>query len=210
MVDINSTTLALSFYFSPFSSLAKVLDLKQFNYCGRVFFFMHCLPRVRPITYKMQAGIDEHEVEQKRSLRRTLSKFEVEGEGKREFDVAISDEALAMRGLMDEVVTTAQGEIFPVDYKLSDKAGEHFKLQLAFYTILLERERKKTIARGFLYLIPVKQLVEVKISERLRKEVLQQIEQMQQVVRDEAMPPATEKRARCIDCEFRRFCNDVL
>lgn len=185
-------------------------DLKQFNYCGRVFFFMHCLPRVRPITYKMQAGIDEHEVEQKRSLRRTLSKFEVEGEGRREFDVAISDEALAMRGLMDEVVTTARGEVFPVDYKLSDKAGEHFKLQLALYAILLERERKKTIARGFLYLIPVKQLVEVKISERLRKEVLQQIEQMQQVVRDEAMPPATEKRARCIDCEFRRFCNDVL
>ncbi|NIO72733.1 MAG: hypothetical protein GTN71_27865, partial [Anaerolineae bacterium] len=52
----------------------QVTDLKQYTYCPRVVFFAYCLPLIRPMTYKMEAGIAAHEKaeeqEQRRSLRR--------------------------------------------------------------------------------------------------------------------------------------------
>lgn len=46
-------------------------------------------------------------------------------------------------------------ERIPVDYKDSDKAGAHFRLQLMAYGRLLEETGgAKPVRRGFLYLIP--------------------------------------------------------
>ena len=106
-----------------------VTDLKQFVYCGRVIFYEHCLPHVRPRTYKMDAGRDEHADEQKRAARRNLSHYAL-GEGKRLFDVALTDPVLKLTGLIDEVVYANNGEIFPVDYKLSKKVSPNHQLHL--------------------------------------------------------------------------------
>ena len=192
--------------------LFTATDLKQFTYCPRIFFYMRCLPRVRPITYKMEAGIEEHEREQQRASRRNLSQYdEPVGSGsQREFDVMLKNQNLGVQGMLDEVVTTTKGEIFPVDYKMTDKIGEHFKQQLTLYALLLETERQTNVRRGFLYLIPTRRMEEVRITPALRQQVTQALGQMSQIVTQEAMPDPTPQRRRCIDCEFRRFCNDVV
>lgn len=41
----------------------------------------------------------------------------------------------------------------PADYKLSDLAGEHFKLQVACYGLLVEEEMGLPAPYGFIYLL---------------------------------------------------------
>jgi CRISPR-associated exonuclease Cas4 len=187
--------------------LFTITDLKQYTYCPRILYYHQCLPDVRPTTYKMQAGIDAHTVEHARAERRSLGMYN-ETEGQRRFNVAVHSHTLQLSGRVDEVVETPT-ELFLVEYKLSRKAGYHFKLQLAAYTLVLEEMTDATIRRGFIYLIPLRKAVEVPITTKLRRAVRHALAAMRSIALQETMPPPTEWQQRCVDCEFRRFCNDV-
>ena len=115
-----------------------------------------------------------------------------------------------MRGEVDMVITTAAGEIIPVDYKLSRIPGPHFQLQVTAYGVLLEEMRGAVVKRGFLYSIPERRADEVKIDQRARQKLRAALEAMRRIVEREEMPPPTDNLRKCVACEFRRFCNDVL
>lgn len=188
----------------------RVTDLKQWAYCPRIFYYHHCLPRVRPTTYKMQAGIEAGRAEEGRERRRSLRTYGLSG-GEREFNVPLKSRRLGLRGELDMLITLPQsGEVVPVDYKLSKSGARHFQLQLAAYGMLVEEMRAVVVRRGFLYLIPERRAQEVKIGKRLRDSVQQALEAMQHIVASEEMPPPVSSRRKCVSCEFRRFCNDVL
>lgn len=187
--------------------LFTVTDLKQYAYCARIFYYHACLPDVRPITYKMQASSAAHETEPKRAVRRSLDILGA-ADGRRFFDVSVQSAVLRLSGQIDEVIETPY-ELIPVDYKLAQREGEHFKLQLTAYALLLEEIYQKPVKRGFLYLIPKRKTIEVSITPRLRKNLHAALDDMWKIAAGEHMPPATDWRQRCVDCEFRRFCNDV-
>lgn len=188
--------------------LLTVSDLKQFDYCARVVFFERCLPHIRPHTYKMDAGHEAHEDEQRLALRRTLHAYG-ELSGTRHFDMMIQSETLGFVGLMDEVVITASGTVFPVDYKLAKSARKNYKVQLAAYALLLEEVYKTVVSYGYLFLIDSRKLVKVPITAHLRNSVHSTLQNARTMINEERMPEATTVRNRCTDCEFRRFCNDV-
>ena len=50
----------------------RVTDLKQWVYCPRILYYHHCLPDVRPVTYKMKAGVEAGRAEEGREERRSL------------------------------------------------------------------------------------------------------------------------------------------
>ncbi len=187
--------------------LFTITDLKQYVYCPRIFYYHACLPDIRPVTYKMKAGIEAHADEPKRAARRSLERFGGP-QGEREFEVAVQSAVLRLSGQVDEVILTG-AELIPVDYKLAHKAGYHFEVQLAAYALLLEESRQVTISRGFIYLMPERKLVEVPITPKLRRQVQKALQDMHEIARAERMPPPVDWRQRCADCEFRRFCNDV-
>jgi CRISPR-associated exonuclease Cas4 len=187
--------------------LFTITDLKQYIYCPRILFYHRCLPDIRPVTYKMRAGIEAHEIEQKRATRRTLNTLHI-ADGQRHFDVDVASAQLSFVGQVDEVIET-DSELVPVDYKLARHDGYHFKLQLAAYSLLLEETFHKPVHLGYLYLIPLRKTVKVAITPTLRRAVVTAVKEMQQIEDREQMPPPTEWRQRCVDCEFRRFCNDV-
>ncbi len=190
------------------SNLLTVTDIKQFMYCARVIYYERCLPHVRPRTYKMDAGRDAHEEEQARAIRRTLHGYDVL-KGERRFDVRMTDEALGLTGIVDEVVYAADGEVFPVDYKLARQASHHYKVQVTAYAILLESLEQVTVSRGYLYLIPLRKLVKIVITEALRMQVMETMAAIRLMVEQEMMPDPPQNRNYCSSCEFRRFCNDV-
>lgn len=199
--------LALS---DPLTFPIRVSDLKQWVYCPRVFYYQHCLPDVRPTTFKMHAGVEAGRSEIGREERRSLRVYGIEA-GEREFNVPLRSARWGLRGEVDMVITVAgTGEMIPVDYKLSQVAGPHFQLQLAVYGMLLEEMRGVVVRRGFLYEIPMRRAEEINIDARLRKQVERAIEGMQGVMAKETMPEAVKNRHKCVTCEFRRFCNDVL
>lgn len=192
-----------------------VTDLKQWVYCPRVFYYHQCLPRVRPVTYSMEAGIAAGQAEEAREERRSLRAYGLTA-GEREFNVPLQAEALGLRGEVDMVITLpcpqpgAPAEYIPVDYKLSTTAGAHFKLQLAAYALLLEAVRGGVVRQAFLYFIPARRAERVAIDKRLRGQVAAALKQMQVVRQGEQMPAPTPQLRKCAGCEFRRFCNDVL
>lgn len=190
------------------ATLLTVTDLKQFSYCSRVVFYERCLPHIRPRTVKMDAGLDAHEDEPKRAMRRSLAAYDVL-RGERRFDVRLTSATLQLAGIVDEVVYSAEGNIFPVDYKLAKQAGFNHRIQLAAYALLLEEVEQVKIERGYIYLMLTRKLVSVEISTKLRQNVITLLSHMQTMISREIMPMPPENRGLCMACEFRRFCNDV-
>ena len=187
----------------------KVTDLKQWVYCPRILYYQLCLPDVRPVTHKMEYGVAAGQAEEGREERRSLRAYGVT-DGAREFNVLLSSERLGLRGEADMVITAPDGEVIPVDYKFSKIDGPHFQLQVAAYALLLEDMRQCAVRRGFLYLIPFRRAEAVPIDKRLRAKLALALSEMRQVLESEEMPVPAVNLRKCVACEFRRFCNDVL
>lgn len=188
----------------------RVTDLKQWAYCPRVFYYQQCLPRVRPVTYKMRAGVEAGQAEEGREARRSLRAYGLSS-GDREFDVPVRSARLGLRGQIDMVITVPEtGEVIVVDYKLSTIAGRHFQLQLAAYADMLGEMRGVTVRRGFLYSIPDRRAEEIRMDRRLLGSAWKAVEAMRRIAEREEMPPPVDNLRKCVSCEFRRFCNDVL
>ena len=188
-----------------------VTDLKQYTYCPRVVFYTYCLPLVRPTTYKMEAGITAHERGERLERRHTLAAYGLE-EGKRHFEVAVSSQELGLRGRVDMVIEVGEGaEWIPVDYKQTmRKTGRHIRRQLGAYGMMLEETFGGRARRGFVYSLVTRKAEEIALTQRLRGEVREVVAGMREMVEREAMPAPPRSRRPCVNCEFRRFCNDVL
>lgn len=190
--------------------LLWVTDLKQFAYCPRVIYFTYCLPTLRPTTYKMEAGAEAHEDEKDRERRRRLVAYGLK-KGERHFGVRLVSERLGLSGIVDLVIVQRDPpQVWPVDYKMSRQAtARHHKVQLAAYALLLEENWGMPAPEGYIYSLVQRKAEAISLGPALRKEVETQIQAMREMLRTERMPPAPASRRRCIECEFRRFCNDV-
>ncbi len=187
----------------------RVVDLKQYVYCARIFYYQTVLPQIRPLTYKMSAGIAAHHVAESREKRRQLRSYGLKT-GTRTFNVPLFSEDVGLSGEVDMLIET-QTELIPVDYKLSKKEGKHFRLQLAAYGRLLSaiHPANKPVRRGFLYLIPKRKAVEVRFMPTLDRQLARALDQMRHIAYNQMIPPVTSHCAKCVDCEFRRFCNEM-
>ena len=194
---------------SPFAF--KVTDLKQYVYCPRILYYHTILPQIRPVTYKMAAGIAAHEAAEGRERRRSLRTYGL-SQGQRYFNVPLYAPELELSGEVDMVIET-DDELIPVDYKSARREGPHYRLQLMAYGRILELADPKSVLlvrRGFLYLIPARHAIEVPFTPALRRQLEAALQMMRAIAYTQQMPPPTKQRGRCVDCEFRRFCNDVL
>lgn len=187
-----------------------VSDLKQWTYCPRVVFYSYCMPRLRPQTFKMEVSQETHEEEKDRERRRTGQAYGLP-EAERFENVRLESETLGLSALVDLVLRRGN-EAWPVDYKLSEhlKSSEHFKLQLTAYGLLLEEAWGVQCRSGFLYGLGQRRVEEVRFSPRLRAQVKRTIEEIRAMIDAERMPAPASQRSRCVNCEFRRFCNDVF
>ncbi len=192
-----------------------VTDLKQYAYCPRILFYTCCLPLLRPTTGKMEEGRLAHQEAREREQRRTLRIYGLE-EARRHFDVSVASEELGLGGRIDLVleVAPASSEIvrewIPVDYKQTGRrAGPHLRQQLAAYGLMLEETWGGVVRRGFIYSLLTRRVEEIPLTPALRREVRETVAAMREMVERERMPDPPASRRPCVNCEFRRFCNDV-
>jgi CRISPR-associated exonuclease Cas4 len=207
-----------------------VTDLKQHEYCARIVFYTYCLPLIRPTTFKMDAGIQAHELAPDLERRRNLKAYGLRDGAplhcEREFDVWLESDELGLRGRVDMVITrrgaplsSAAGagegpgvgvEIIPVEYKDSPgRGGPGWTLQLAAYGVMLEASRHLPVQRGFVYYLPQRRAHEFALTAELKARVAATVQVMREMIEFERMPPPVTQPAKCSACEFRRFCNDV-
>ncbi len=195
--------------------LLEVTDLKQYTYCPRIVYYRYCLPTIRPVTILMEEGIRQHSVEEDREERRSLRHYQLD-EGERFFHLSLRSETLGLTGSLDLAIATPtrnvpNAEAIVVEYKYSEqKAGVHFRLQLAAYALLLEEAWNLPVRRGYIYSLPLKRAETVPITPALRKKVVQTVAAIRRQIERQEMPGPPVAQGRCTTCEFRRFCNDVV
>jgi CRISPR-associated exonuclease Cas4 len=187
----------------------NVSDLRQYTYCPRIVYYHYCLPSIRPITYKMEAGIAAQEVEEDREQRRSLRVYGL-NDGERTFNVWLESATLGLRGKVDMVVQR-NDEIIPVEYKNSPgRGGKHVDIQLTAYGLLLQETTELPAQRSFIYYIPERRARTIPLDAALKANVRHTLKEIRAMIRAERMPAPTPARAKCAICEFRRFCNDVV
>lgn len=191
---------------APFFLTAS--DVRQYLYCPRIVFYRMCQPVKPPSTYKMEEGrLAQDRVEDLES-RRSLKAYGVR-DGERHFNVTLTSATEGLRGLLDMAIVR-EDEVIPVEYKnTSRKPPRGYVYQLAAYALLAEERWGRPARRGFVYLIPEKRAVPVAITEGLRADVRKVLQGMRRMIEREEQPGPTDREARCVDCEFRRFCGDV-
>src|ERR1700686_4192968 len=183
--------------------LLEVTDLKQYTYCPRIVFYRYCLPRIRPVTFTMTEGIRSHTEEDSREERRSLRNYNLT-EGERASHLSIQSVQLGFTGRIDLAIATPSrtapnAEGIVVEYKLTEqKAGAHFKLQLAAYALLLEEAWNLPVKRGFIYSIPLKCAEVITITPALRKKVMQTVVSIRQLVEHQEIPEPPTAQGRCV------------
>ena len=189
--------------------MLQAVDLKQWTYCPRIVYYAYFMPSIRPETYLMIEGKLAHEEEELREVRRSLRRYGLD-KARRHLRVEVQDAELGVSGRID-LVLQLTGEIIPVEYKLdTNRFQQHHRVQLAVYALLLEANGWTPIRRGFLYSIRTKRAEEVRMTRRLLSQARTMISEVRDMITSEHMPDPPRSRGKCVNCEFRRFCNDVI
>ena len=187
----------------------RVSDIKQYFYCPLVVYHTYFTPVHRPVTHPMQHGAVEHEVLSVLERRRLLSRYGLES-GNRKFHVPLNADDLGLSGVLDLLIEAKEG-VFPVEFKSTrQRLNLNAKYQLTAYAMMVEECLGQTVSQGFIYRIPTRRITAVPITEALRRKTLDSINQIRTMLSYERMPPPTPQRGKCVECEFRRFCADVL
>lgn len=187
----------------------RVSDLKQYFYCPRIIYYTYCLPVPRPVTHPMEIGAVEHEVISVFERRRSLRQYGL-NQGERRFHVSLQAPNLGLTGVLDMIITT-QENAFPVEIKhTSQRVNMNAKCQLAAYAMMLEECSGKTVEYGFIYRIIKQSISAVPISPSLRQKIRKAIADMRELIIHEIMPEPPRQRGKCIECEFKRYCRDVI
>lgn len=184
-----------------------VTDLKQWAYCKRIVYYQKLMPHSPPRTYKMESGRKQEPETIVLERRRTLKRYDLP-DGERRFGVRLYSSQMDLGGTIDLLIESGPAS-WPVDFKRTGGGlRENHTWQLAGYALLLA-ERGRRVEAGFVQQVPDGQVWRVEMTTERLAIAREAIVAMQEMIRQERLPDATEVRARCEECEWRNFCGDI-
>ncbi|MFZ5591100.1 MAG: CRISPR-associated protein Cas4 [Bacillota bacterium] len=185
----------------------RVTDIKQYIYCPRIIYFTYVCPVRAAPTGKMAFGREAHQELDRLEKRRVLGRYQLAG-ARRIFHTPLHSPRLGLEGRLDMHLLAGR-EVYPVEFKMADRFSLNHKYQLVAYAMLLEEMYRYPVRQGFVLLHPRGEVVPVEITPAAREYVRQLLEKIRLLVQRQIMPPAVRQVARCADCEYQNFCNDV-
>lgn len=195
-----------------------VSDVRQWTFCPRVLWHRRVMPHRVNETPKMALGREAQSVLEGLEKKRTGRRYGLAG-ALRRFNVPLASARLGVRGFCDAVLDVpARGDVprrlFPVEVKRTEGgAGAHHVAQLAGYAMLLEEQEglaEGSVSRGFLVLLPAGRVVTVELDKGPREAFLGALAGIREMIEKERFPEPTRHRGFCPECEYVRFCGDVL
>ena len=184
-------------------------DIRQFYYCKRIIFFRYVLRARVPETYKMQVGRRKHSSEKIDSL---LKQFSSRGT-RVEKNVYLESEAFGLKAIVDAlIIDSGQADI--VEVKSGEIGGrkmlDSHKAQLAAQAILVEEKLGLGIRNIVVLNADTGEVKNVKLVEYHRRMVFDALSEMRKIVEEEDLPEPTNNGGKCVDCEYKPFCTDVI
>ena len=187
----------------------RVSDIKQYFYCPRIIYYTYCLPVPRPVTHPMQVGAVEHEALSVFERRRSLRRYGLH-KGERRFHVSFQAPSLGLTGVLDMLVITPERS-FPVEFKYTDqRLNMNVKCQLVAYAMIAEECLGKPVEYGFVYRVLKQNITVIPVSSELHQRVSNALDEVRSLIQQERMPDPPRQRGKCVECEFRRYCRDVI
>ncbi len=206
MMKSSSNFFKNDFETSPIELTAT--DLLEYIFCPRFTYFELYLkiPQHEEKRYKVEKGRTVHEQKNKINPQYLRKKIECTD---RKFSVYI-DGLDGCKGIVDEVLTLADGTMAPLDYKYAEYKETTFRnhrLQLVYYAKLIKSRYGKPVNRGFIiYTRSKNKIVEVPIHERDFNNLESTISEMFKIITTGKYPEPTAYRTACFDCCYKNIC----
>lgn len=180
-------------------------DIRQYYYCKRIIFFRYVLRvKVKP-TYKMLKGAEKHSEDIKRGI---YSGYRVIR------NVYLRSDRLGLVGVIDLMVIDSNNDVIIVELK-SGNVGvrvirDSHKAQLACQAMLVEEEMGLRVRGIELLRIGSWERKRISVTWYHRDMVVRALNDMRLLVVNEVFPLDVDCGGKCVDCEFRKFCWDLL
>ncbi|QTY26835.1 CRISPR-associated protein Cas4 [Flavobacterium sp. CS20] len=179
----------------------------EYLYCPRYTYFEYVLriPQQEDKFYKVQRGREIHNKKLEQNKAYLRKKIGVKNKC---LDQYLGIEGL--RGKVDEVLELNDGNFAPLDYKFAhwkDKVYETYKQQLFCYAVLIEKNFKSKVNKGFLvYIRSQHKLIEVEVSKKDKQKIQDSMKAMTDIISKNKFPRATSYKKRCLNCTYRNIC----
>ncbi|MEO0010051.1 MAG: CRISPR-associated protein Cas4 [candidate division WOR-3 bacterium] len=184
-------------------------EIIEHLFCPRFTYFMHCLkiPEHEENRYIVMKGRQLHQEREKRNPDYLRKKI---GCVKKELSVYLASRRLRVRGIVDEVLTLADGTMAPLDYKYTDYREWLFKThryQSVLYGMLIAETYQQPVSRGYIcYVRSGARLCEVVYRQQDYEYITGVIDEIFRIISTGRYPEATRHTARCIDCCYKNIC----
>jgi CRISPR-associated exonuclease Cas4 len=178
-------------------------------FCPRFTYFMNCLniPQHEELRYKVLKGRELHERREKENREYVRKKIGCIG---KEISIYVASPKVRVRGIIDEILTFADGSMSPLDYKYTeyrDYLFETHKVQSVLYAMLIQETYKKPVNKGYICYakdgIGLKEIIYKESDFIYAKEVVNEIFN---VILRGYYPKKTSWQNRCIDCCYKNIC----
>jgi CRISPR-associated exonuclease Cas4 len=126
----------------------------------------------------------------------------------KDMEYSIFSNELGLSGKIDKLEEDSEGNLFPVELKtglFSNGIRKHEKIQVSAYALLLEKERGIQVPLGFLEYYQVKQRIPFLIKDEDKKEVLNILGKVKELLEAEK-EPKKERKNFCNRCGYNEFC----
>lgn len=184
-------------------------EVLEHIFCPRFTWFMNVqhIDQHEDSRYKVLKGREVHsrrETQNKDYLRRKIGAVE------KHIGVYMASKKLRMRGIVDEVLTLADGTMAPLDYKFTEPREAAFKThktQVTMYGLLTRETYGAPVPKGYVaYIRGGAKLLEVEITQEAEKKVIATIDEIFDIIATGKLPKRTKQKARCPDCCYKNIC----
>lgn len=132
-----------------------------------------------------------------------------EGEFDKYYNVYLRDEELGLIGLIDYLESDGD-ELIPVEYKTGNpqdgSESDYHRAQLIAQAVLVERHFHRYVRKVKIVYEKLSAPITYEIEAEDKIRILQILETIRDIIREEAIPAPTPHKAKCQDCEFWRMC----
>jgi len=184
-------------------------EVVEYLFCPRFIYFEQVLmiPEHQELRYKVLMGREVHK--RKIKINREYLRKKI-GCVDKEISVYLSSPKYKIRGIVDEVLSLADGTMAPLEYKFAEYSPYVFKThrtQLALEALLIQENYGKSVEKGFLVYVRSKNFLrEVGFKPSDFDNALKVVEEILKIVQDGYYPKKARSRAKCADCCYKNIC----
>ena len=115
-----------------------------------------------------------------------------------------------MKGVVDEVLTLADGTMAPLDYKFAkfdERVFSTYRNQVVFYSLLIQENYRKVVNHGYICFTRSNNLIkEIPVTDHDFILMRAMLSEMITITQKGYYPPGTKNKAKCLDCCYRNVC----